>query len=173
MTEADSTQRVVLGRVSGLFGVKGWVKIYSETQPPANILDYSPWYLNLAGHWQAFKLNQGQVHGKGIIARLGDCTDRDQASLLVGADIAIDRDQLPTLDKNEFYWAELIGLEVLNPDGESLGKVDHLLETGANDVLVLKGADRQEILIPYIKGEVVKQVDLENGCIRVEWDLDY
>ena len=173
MTEQDSKQRVVLGRVSGLFGVKGWVKVYSETDPPANILDYSLWYLNLSGHWQAFELQQGQVHGKGIIARLGKCTNRDEASPLLGADIAIDRDQLPKLANNEYYWSDLIGLEVLNLNGENLGKVDHLLETGANDVLVIIGTDRQEILVPYIKDDVVKQIDLENGTMQVEWDLDY
>jgi 16S rRNA processing protein RimM len=173
MTEADSKQRVVLGRVAGLFGVKGWVKVYSETDPPANILDYSPWYLNLAGHWQAFELQQGQIHGKGIIARLAKCTNRDEASPLVGANIAVDRDQLPDLANDEYYWSDLIGLDVQTPAGETLGKVDHLLETGANDVLVVKGNDGQETLIPYIKGQVIKEIDLEAGCIRVEWDLDY
>ena len=94
MTEPNSKQRVVLGRVAGLFGVKGWVKIYSETDPPANILDYSPWYLKLADRWQPFELQQGQVHGKGIIALLGTCTNRDEASPLLRAEIAVDRDQL-------------------------------------------------------------------------------
>ncbi|MDH5446637.1 MAG: ribosome maturation factor RimM [Gammaproteobacteria bacterium] len=172
MTEADSKERVVLGRVTGLFGVKGWVKVYSETQPPANILDYSPWYLNLAGHWQPLELKQGQIHSKGMIARLGECTDRDQASALVGADIAVFRDQLPELKPDEFYWADLVGLKVINPTGETLGKVDHLLETGANDVLVVKDDSGKEMLVPYIKDEVIKQVDLEEGVIQIEWDLD-
>ena len=172
MADADTVQRVVLGRISGLFGVKGWVKVYSETQPPANILDYSPWYLNLAGQWQPYEIKQGQPHGKGIIARLGDCTDRDQASALVGADIAIARNQLPGLQANEFYWADLVGLEVIDQNGDCLGKVDHLLETGANDVLVIR-AKQQEILVPYISGQVIKAIDLDKGVIQVEWDLDY
>jgi len=173
MTEQDSTQWVVLGRVSGLFGVKGWVKIYSETDPPANILDFSPWYLKVAGTWQPFEVQQGQVHGKGIIALLGNCTNRDEASPLLRAEIAIERDQLPVLGKNEYYWADLIGLEVQSLNGDVLGRVDHLLETGANDVLVVVSADKQEELIPYLLGDVVKKVDLEKGFIQVDWNPDY
>lgn len=173
MTDQDSKQRVVLGRITGLFGVKGWVKVYSETDPPANILDYSPWYLQLAGGWQAFEVQQGQVHGKGIIARLGTCTNRDEASPLLGAAIAVDRKQLPELAGDEYYWADLLGLEVLNQRDESLGRVDHLLETGANDVLVVITEDKQELLIPYIKGDVVKEIDLDKGCLRVDWNPDF
>lgn len=92
---------------------------------------------------------------------------------MLGAEIAVDRVQLPELAKEEYYWAELIGLEVLNMAGETLGKVDHLLETGANDVLVVKTDDKQERLIPYVKGGVVKEIDLEKGCLRVDWDPDF
>ncbi len=173
MTEQDSKQRVVLGRVSGLFGVKGWVKVYSEADPVASILDYSPWYLKLNGCWQPFEVSQGQVHGKGIIARLGTCSNRDEASPLLKASIAVERDQLPKLAENEYYWSDLIGLDVLNQNDETLGKVDHLLETGANDVLVIKAADKQEWLIPYIKGDVVKEIDLVKGCLWVDWDPDF
>jgi len=173
MTEPDATQRVVLGRIAGLYGVKGWVKVYSETDPPANILDYSPWYLKLAGHWQPYELQEGRIHGKGIVARLGNCTNRDEASPLLGAEITVDRDQLPVLAKDEYYWAELIGLDVVSLEGVTLGKVDHLLETGANDVLVVRSEDQQEVLIPYIRGDVVQEIDLEAGCLRVDWDPDY
>lgn len=173
MTEPDSKQRVVLGRVSGLYGVKGWVKVYSETDPPANILDYSPWYLKLAGSWHPFELQEGRVHGKGIIALLGNCTNRDEAGSLVGAAIAITRNQLPVLAEDEYYWTDLIGLEVLTLTGESLGKVDHLLETGANDVLVVRSGDSQECLIPYVKGDVVKEINLAKGWLRVDWHADY
>ncbi len=173
MTEQDSKQRVVLGRVAGVFGVKGWVKVFSETKPPANILNYSPWYLKLATGWQPYELQQGRVHGKGIIALLEKCADRDEASALVGAAIAVQRDQLPELAEDEFYWADLIDLEVLNLEGESLGKVDHLLETGANDVLVIKANSNEELLIPFVMGDVVKEINLENGCLRVDWNPDY
>ena len=173
MTAPDSKQRVVLGRIAGLFGVKGWVKVYSETDPPANILDYSPWYLQMADGWRPYVVQQGQIHGKGIIARLEGCNDRDEASPLLGAEIAVDRDQLPVLTEDEYYWSDLIGLAVLNQTGQTLGKVDHLLETGANDVLVVIGADKQECLIPYIRGDVVKEIDLVKGCLRVDWDPDF
>lgn len=173
MAEPDSKQRVVLGRVCGLFGVKGWVKVYSETDPPANILQYSPWYLQLDDHWQAFELQQGRLHGKGIIAHLGQCTNRDEAAALIGAVIAVKREDLPVLTEDEYYWADLIGLEVLTLTGESLGKIDHLFETGANDVLVVKTDEGQEYLIPYVKGTVVKEINLEQGCLRVDWNPDF
>jgi len=165
-------QGVELGRVSGLFGVKGWVKVFSHTEPSGNILNYSPWYLQLDGRWQAFKLKQGKVHGKGIIAQLESCSDRDEAARLVGATIAVDRSQLDELPEHEFYWSDLIGLLVVTAEGDELGRVDHLLETGANNVLVIKAKDGQEHLIPYIYGDVVQAVDLAEGRLQVDWELE-
>ncbi|MDH5409102.1 MAG: ribosome maturation factor RimM [Gammaproteobacteria bacterium] len=174
MTEPTAkSQWVELGRVSGLYGVKGWIKVFSHTEPMQNILNYLPWYLWLEGDWQPIELESGRVHGKGIVAHLANCPDRDAAQKLVGAKIAIKRDSMPKLAKDEFYWSDLIGLQVIDKTDVSIGRVDHLLETGANDVLVVKTADKKEILIPYIPGDVVQAVDLTSGIMKVDWELDW
>jgi len=163
---------VIVGRVAGVFGIKGWLKIRSETEPPANILNYSPWYLQQDGVWVAFQPAEAQRHGQGLIAHLQGCDDRDAAAALVGRDIAVTRDQLPVSTAGEYYWADLVGLKVINQSGEELGRVDHLLETGANDVLAVKG-ERGECLIPFVTERYIMGIDLENGVIHVDWEQDY
>ncbi|MEJ2343825.1 MAG: ribosome maturation factor RimM [Gammaproteobacteria bacterium] len=162
---------ITMGRISGLFGVRGWVKVFSSTDPRENILQYRPWYVRAADQWQAMEVAEGQRHGKGVIARLEGVDDRDAASALVGAEIAVRRDQLAALKPDEYYWSDLEGLRVVTTGGADLGTVDHLLETGANDVLVVRG--ERERLIPYLRGDVVKDVDLEQGLIQVDWDPDF
>lgn len=182
MSSTDKEQHqqwVPVGKVSGLFGVKGWVKIFSDTQPRENILSYSPWFLKRGGQWQEFKLLTGKPHGKGVIAQLSGCTDRDIAAELVGSAIAIKREQLPETDAGEYYWSDLKGLTVTNLEGVELGKVDSMLETGANDVMVVIGDDssakkgKRERLIPFVTGEVVHEVNLEQGFITVDWDPEF
>ncbi len=152
--------------------MRGWVRIYSFTQPRENIVQYKPWYLRRDnGDWQETELEQGRAHGKGVVARLAGRTDRDQAQLLMGCEIGIRRDQLPDLQPGEYFWNDLIGLQVLNVEDDDFGKVDYLLETGANDVLVVKG--ERERLIPFVMKQVILEVDLEQGRIRVDWDKDY
>lgn len=163
--------RIVLGKISGLYGVQGWMKIFSYTRPIANILNYSPWQLCQYGQWQTVSVGEGKTHGKGIIARLETIHDRDEAAGLLGADIAIYREQLPPTQENEYYWADLIGLTVINQEGITLGQVDYLLETGANDVLVLRG--ERERLIPFLLDQVVIEVDLAQHQLRVDWDADF
>lgn len=173
----NANDMIVLGHISGLFGIKGWVKVYSHTSPRDNILRYSPWYLQQQGEWIAYRLEEGKQHGKGIIARLENCRDRDSAAGLVGKEIAITRQQLPALDKDEYYWSDLQGLQVINQQGVELGKVSHLIETGSNDVLVVEQAESgrktRERLIPYIREQVIKNVDLDKGVISVDWDPDF
>jgi len=159
---------VILGKISGVFGVKGQVKVFSYTEPRENILDYNPWMLDQQGSWQAREIESGQLHGKGIVARLRGCEDRDQAQALVGHEIAVPREQLPATAADEYYWADLQGLTVITQQGVILGRISHLFETGSNDVMVVKG-DR-EILIPYIRRQVVKSVDLDTGEMQVDWD---
>ncbi len=162
---------VVLGRIAGVFGVKGWVKVYSHTDPLENILGYSPWLLREASGWREYRLAEGKRHGKGLVARLEGFEDRDQASRLNGCDICVPRDRLPTLDDGDYYWSDLEGLRVQTLEGVDLGTVSHLFDTGANDVLVVKGD--KERLLPYDWGQVVKRVDLEAGLIQVDWDPDF
>ncbi len=166
----DGSEWVILGRISGLFGVKGWVKVFSHTSPRTNILDYSSWYLAQDGGWEEFQLEAGKAHGKGIIAQLRGCSDRDLAAELVGREIAIRREQLPAAEEGRFYWADLEGLQVRTTEGTDLGRVDHLLETGANDVMVVKG--ERERLLPFID-QVISEVDLDGGVITVEWDPEF
>ena len=162
---------VVVGRISGVYGVRGWVRVFSYTEPRENIIRYKPWYLRKDGDWRQAELAEGHQQGKGVVARLDECDNRDQAYALMGCEIGVRRDQLPATAPGEYYWSELQGLEVVTETGESLGTVDHLLETGANDVLVVKG--ERERLIPFVMDQVVIEVDLERGQIQVDWDKDF
>ena len=160
-----------MGRVSGLHGISGWVKVYSHTQPRANILRYSPWYLGRRQRWQRARLAAGRVHGKAVIAKLEGYDTRDQVASLLDAEIAVESCQLQPLEEGEYYWAQLTGLRVVNLHGEELGIVDHLMETGANDVLVVRGV--RERLIPFVEGQIVMEINLANSYIQVDWGADY
>jgi len=174
----ENQQWISVGKLNGLFGVKGWVKVFSDTQPKENILNYSPWFLKRNGQWQEFELLVGKSHGKGVIAQLSGCTDRDIAAELIGSEIAIKREQLAKPVSGEYYWSDLIGLLVKNLDGVELGKVSSMLETGANDVIVVhdengtKGKKRER-LIPFVTDEVVHEVHLEQGFMTVNWDPEF
>lgn len=144
--------------------------MYSYTQPREAILNYSLWFLEREGSWCHMRVAEGQQHGKGVIARLDGIADRDDAAKLIGSTIVVERDALPATEDGEYYWADLEGLQVLHRDGTDLGRVAYLLETGANDVLVTDATP--ERLIPFIRGEVVLDVDLGAGVITVDWDLD-
>ena len=121
--------------------------------------------------WNEYKVLSGRIHGKGLVARLEGVDDRDTAHSLKGFDIAVNRDQLPKTTEGEYYWVDLEGLDVRTIEGVALGKVDYLFETGANDVLVVKG-DRER-LVPYISDQVIKSVDLQKALIVVDWDPDF
>lgn len=166
-----ASEMVPLGHISGVFGVRGWVKVHSDTEPRDNILSYSPWYLRRGDRWEARKLLDGHSQGKGLVARVQGCDDRDQAAALMGTLIAVPRKQLPALEQDEFYWSDLEGLRVVTTQGVELGQVSHLFSTGANDVLVVKG--EHERLLPYVWDQVILGVDLEAGLIRVDWDPEF
>lgn len=152
--------------------MRGWVRIFSYTEPRENIITYRPWFIRKpGGDWIEKLVADGRRHGKGVVAQLAGCTDRDAAHAFIGNEIAVRREQLPDTQSGEYYWNDLMGLQVLNTRDENLGTVDHLLETGANDVLVLKG--ERERLVPFVLEQVVLQVDLENAVIRVDWDKDF
>ncbi len=162
---------VTLGRISGLFGVKGWVKVFSHARPRESITDFGRWYLRGRSGWEAFQVADGRRHGSGVVVRLEGIEDRDQAAALLQRDIAVHRDDMPATAPGEFYWLDLIGLSVRNLDDVELGKVTGLLETGANDVMVVRG-DRERLL-PFVQGQFVKSVDLEAGLILVDWDPEF
>lgn len=168
---------VVVGKFMAPFGVKGWLKLYSHTQPVENIATYDPLWLQQGDHWQPVTLEHVQRQGKGLVAKVKGCDTRDQTPAYIGCDLAIRRDQLPVLEQGDYYWAQLEGLRVMTLAGEYLGIVDHLFETGSNDVLVVHPAagsiDPRERLIPYLPGDIVTRVDLENGEMTVDWDKDF
>lgn len=155
---------VVVGQVIGLYGVRGWVKVFSETSPIENIFGYSPWLVGGAERQAVAWRRQG----KGLIAQLQGCEDRDAARALLGKAIAIRRDQLPPPSPDEFYWIDLQGLEVETREGQSLGRVSHLIATGANDVLVIQG--ERERLVPFVWDQCILAVDFKAGRIQVDWD---
>jgi len=161
---------VVLGRISGLFGVRGWVKVFSYTEPREAVLQYKGLQLGRNGVWRSATVAEGQRHGKSVILRLEGVDDRDQAAELIGTDIGADRSELPEPEDGHYYWSDLIGLSVIHRDGTDLGKVKEMLETGAHDVMVLEG--EQERLVPFVKDEVVISVDLVEGQINVDWEWD-
>lgn len=163
---------IPVGRISGVYGVKGWVRIFSYTDPRENIIEYQPWLVKTGtGEWSETTIEEGRRHGKGVIARLTGCDDRDAAFALIGSEIAVTREQLPEAEAGQFYWDDLLGLQVVNTQGDNFGTVDHLLETGAHDVLVVQG-DRER-LIPFVMEQIVLEVDLEQGVIRVDWGKDF
>ena len=170
--ETGPEQRiVVLGRLSGLYGVQGWLKVYSDTEPREGIIKYPRWWVKQQGSWRQIRVEQGRRHGKGVVVKLEGIDDRDAAAKLLNAEVAVDRSELPDTAPGEFYWTDLEGLTVVCVDGTELGRVDHLIETGANDVLVVTG--ERERLIPYIPEQVIKQIDLEQGRMVVDWDPEF
>lgn len=170
--EGEQARLVVLGRVTGAHGLQGWIKVHSETSPRENIVTYGRLLLNQGQGWQGWRISSGRRQGKAVVLKLKGCNDRESAEALAGARIAIRREQLPELDADDdYYWADLEGLSVETTQGELLGKVDHLFETGSNDVLVVKG--ERERLVPFIWGQVIYEVDLEGGRMVVDWDPDF
>jgi len=168
----DETSLIVIGKIVGVYGIKGWLKILSFTRPRENVFNYGPWLVKQNEEWLEIQLLEGKPQGKGLVASLEGITDRNEAMALVSSEIAIDRDQLPVAKEGEFYWHDLINMQVINQQNEMLGVVTELLETGANDVLVVE-ADKQRYLIPYVRDVYIKDVDTEQGVIQVDWQSDY
>ncbi|NOX68399.1 MAG: ribosome maturation factor RimM [Gammaproteobacteria bacterium] len=168
--DREAMDPVILGQISGLFGVMGWVKVYSYTEPREAILEYRDCLLMRDGEWQPVTFAEGKRHSKTVIVKLKGVDDRDAAAAYIGADIAVPRDKMPDPGEGHYYWSDLEGMSVVHRDGTVLGKVAYLLATGANDVLVVQG--EKEVLIPFLPEEVILDVDQVTGVIRVDWDWD-
>ena len=169
-TAVDGQRRIVLGRIAGPHGTRGWVKVDSSTQPPGNILRYAPWQVGRDGRWSRVGVAEGCTQGRGVIARLEGCRDRDAAGGYRGCEIAVERSRLPEPEEGEFYWADLVGRRVVTTGGVDLGRIGRMMETGANDVMVVQGV--AERLIPFLFGTVVRSVDPDEGTIVVCWHPD-
>lgn len=165
--DARAMRHVVVGRIVGTFGTRGWVKVRSFTRPPEGVLEYERWHIGVEPHWRDFQLGDRSSGGRSLRAQLQGIDDCESARALVGSDVAIERSQLPELPPGQHYWCDLIGLEVLDQHGASLGAVVEIWETGANDVLVVEGAVRT--LIPFVPGRFIKAVDLKRQRIDVDW----
>lgn len=172
MSEKDL---VVLGKFGAVYGINGWLKVNAYTDFPEGIFDYTPWQVKFQGSWQPVQISSWKRHSNGLITKLTDVNDRDQAQLYVNADIAVPVNALPALADGDYYWKDLMGLTVMNVQGYNLGEVTDLMETGSNDVLVVKANrtdafGKSERLIPYLNDTVVKQVDLTAKQMLVDWD---
>ena len=175
--EPAGAHRVVLGKIVSVHGVRGAVKVYSHTDPLDNVLDYAEWSLNRGSEQRAVSVLGGRVQGRVLVVNLKGIDDRNKAEELVDFEISIASDALPELEDGDFYWHQLEGLQVVNQEGQLLGKVDHLLETGSNDVMVVKpcagSVDQRERLLPYLPGQFVIKVDLETQVMQVDWDAEF
>ncbi|MCU7939682.1 MAG: ribosome maturation factor RimM [gamma proteobacterium symbiont of Bathyaustriella thionipta] len=174
----ETKELYVLGKISGYYGVKGWVKIYSYTQPRENIVRYKTLKIKLSkGQWQDIRLDSGKAHGKGVVAHFTGYDNREIAAGLMGAELAVYRSAFKAVSKNEYYWADLIGLTAVNLENIELGLVKRLIETAANDVLVIrpdqKNDVKAEVLIPFVLEHYIKNVDLDKKIITVDWPVSW
>lgn len=175
-----SSNLVDVGRITAVFGIQGWVKIHSFTEPQDNLFRYGPWWLKTARGVKPVEIDESRPHGKGYVAHIKGVDDRDQAATYTGVTIAVEKDQLPELEGDDYYWYQLEGLRVVSHwQGQDydFGRVQRMMETGANDVLVVQpdadSFDQTERLVPYVLGEFVRSVDLSAGRIDVDWDPEF
>lgn len=171
VSDARQTRLIVVGRVTGAFGVNGWVKVRSLTRVAESILDYSPWMIEEGGFAGQYRVLASRIQGSVLTVRLEDIEDRDAAIALRGAVISVPREAFPPALPGEYYWADLVGLDVITESGCFLGKVSGLMETGANDVLEVQG-DRNR-LVPFVRDQYIKDVSFEEGRIVVDWDPEF
>ena len=174
-TMSEQNNRIVMGKLGSTYGIRGWLKVFSYTDNAESIFDYSPWYLNQKGKWVEYKVESWKRHGQGYVCKLAGLDVREDAQLMTNFEIAIDPASLPELSEDEFYWRELFGMQVFTTKGYDLGEVTDLLETGSNDVLVIKANRKdafgqKERLVPYLEEQVIKKVDREARRIEVDWD---
>lgn len=166
---------VVLGKMGSTYGIRGWLRVFSSTEESESIFDYQPWFIQSHGAWRHVEIESWKHHNQDLIIKVKGIDDRDAANLLTNAEIVVDASQLPALDEGDYYWKDLIGCEVVTSSGYQLGKVIDMMETGSNDVLVIKANLKdafgvKERLVPFLHGQVVKHVDLSTNMIEVDWD---
>lgn len=171
MQSTDNTQPLVIGCIGAAHGVRGWVTVHSYTEPPENILDYLPWRIKLRNQEQQLAIINSRQQNHKIIVQIEGCNDRDMASTYTGAEILATRAQLPTLPKDEYYWADLLGLTVITLQGQTLGVIEQFFSTGSNDVFAVVGDKRR--LLPYLLKQVVIEIDLKQKIMRVDWDPEF
>lgn len=162
---------VIIGRFGRPHGIKGLVTVISFTEPRDNILSYTDWHANINHQWVPLKLPHLEMNNKSIITQVEGYQSREDVARLTNIDIAVKRHQLPPLQQGEYYWHQLIGMDVLTQEGVALGAVTEIMPTGANDVMVVVGEKRH--LIPYLPGAVVVEINDTQRVITVDWDVDF
>lgn len=161
---------VMMGRIIGLFGTRGWLKIHSFTRPRSNLFEYRDWWVGQPGQWRTYQLSDHKVNGSTLLGVLAEITGREHAVALLKASIAIPRAALRQPSVGEYYWSDLLGAVVVNRDGVALGEIKRLVEAGDHDVMVVRGA--REYLIPFVAQIYVLSVDLGARRILVDWHVD-
>lgn len=172
---AFPVEPIVLGKIGSAYGIHGWLRMFSSTENIASIFDYQPWFIKRAGQWQQLVLEDWRHHSRDLVIKLTNVDDRTAASQFTNCEIMVDASKLPALEAGDYYWRDLIGCQVVTTEGYQLGKVADIMETGANDVLVVRASLKDafgmcERLLPFIDGQVIKQVDLATQTIEVAWD---
>jgi 16S rRNA processing protein RimM len=172
MSESSPEKKYIpIGRVGAPHGIHGWLKIISYTEPPENIFTYSPWILLRRGKYEAAEISGTRVLGDKLIAQFAKYNVPETARIFTGAEIVMMQNQLPKLPEGEYYQSDLEGLTVIDQDGNHLGVVSEIMETGSHDILVVKGTKR--ILIPFVLNNFITEVNLQNKIIRVNWDDNF
>jgi 16S rRNA processing protein RimM len=159
-----------MGQVLAPFGIRGWIKVQPFTATTGALLDYPTWWVGSGDRWTERRLEQGAVHGKVVVAKLDGTADRESAAALRRLEVAVPRSAMPEGERDEFYWTDLVGLPVVNREGVVLGRVESLLDNGAQSVLVVRG--EVERLIPFVD-EFVDEVSLAEGKVKVDWAPDW
>lgn len=173
-SKASTSDVVVMGHLMRPYGVKGWLWVYSHSNPMESILDYAEWIIEKGGVRRPIKVIQGRRQGKGVVVSLAGITTRELAESMANAQIMLPTSVLPPLEQGDYYWYQLEGLQVTTLEGVELGKIDHMFETGANDVVVVTGGpDGRERLLPYLPDDVIREINLEAGTMRVDWDPEF
>ncbi|MGL9736409.1 MAG: ribosome maturation factor RimM [Symbiopectobacterium sp.] len=169
---------IMMGLMGSTYGIRGWLRVFSSTEETESIFDYQPWYIQSQGSWQIVEIESWKHHNQDLIIKVKGVDDRDAANLLMNAEIVVDSTQFPDLEEGDYYWKDLFGCEVITSVGYQLGKVIDMMETGSNDVLVVKANLKdafcaKERLIPFLTGQVIKYVDLSTKTIEVDWDPSF
>lgn len=168
---ANGEKLVTLGRISGAYGIKGWVRIRSYTERRDDIGRFTDWILEKRDLKRRVAVVSSKLHGQDVVAKLEGIDDRDAARELAGSAVMVERAALPVCGPGEYYWADLEGLSVRTVRGEELGTIDHLLAMPAHDILVLAGTPAR--MIPFVAGTIVKRIDLDAGVVIVEWERSF
>lgn len=172
------TNPVVLGKIGSTYGIRGWLRVFSSTEESESIFDYQPWFIKQGSQWRHIELDGWKRHNQELVIKLKGIDDRDIAHALTNCEIVVDESQLPALSEGEYYWKDLMGCQIVTDQNYDLGKVIDMMETGSNDVMVIKANLKdafgmKERLIPYLDGQVIKKVDLATKVITVDWDPSF